>query len=290
MEIEHFPDPAKDDLRYQSIEFYLKRFVDGLGQFSVIRFVRNIVWQAYIWIRDRIQDPFEGLIRSFWYSHVKPVLGRLPAPQAQGDKSYVVNKVLKEMVVDYNLFHYWEMGFVDDGEKYRVLGTTNPHVILFTEKEGLFPVIEKVHKEKGVTVLALGGSPNRITTDYLIRDLKTKLEDIKKTPVYLFGYTDFDPQGTIRIALAFQKQLRQAGFPKENVQFLYHIAQPANFDPRSLEFLKVLMKDNAETRRWVDKGFGIVEGRKVYGLVADTLPPTRVREVFYREAAPYLRT
>lgn len=288
MQIESFPDPATDDLRLQPAEFYLSRFADGAGHFSVIRFVRNTIWQSYCWIRDGVRPPFEGLIRSFWYSHVKPVLGRLDVPEAHGDKSAVVNKVLTEMVVTHGLFHYWEMGFTDDGEKYRLVGTTNPHVILFTEKEGLFPVVEKAHREKGVTVLAFGGSPNRITTDFLVRDLKQKF-DIKKTPVYLFGYTDYDPQGTLRIAFPFQKQLHQAGFPKENIRLLYHITQPANFDPRELQYLKVPMTDSTDTKRWVARGYGIIEGRKVYGLVADSMLPARVREVFYREAAPYLR-
>lgn len=303
---ERFPE---EDLRFQSPDFYKRHFSDPQGRFVYIKLVRNMLWQNYIWIRDGKRPPFEGVIRSFWYSHLKPVLGRIGQYNDKVDQAEVVNQVLKEMVVDHQLFDYADMGFVDNGAEYRKVGARFPHVIFFTEKEGLFHVADRIWTQYGVTVVALGGSPSRITTEYLVRDMMSAIDlrpstlrlrpsrldvtssiRLQDRPIHLFGYTDYDPRGTISIALAFRRQLEDLGV---RVAGLYHIVQPANFTPQELEFYRLPLdsrepSQRAILRRWVQLGYGIREGRRTFGLVADSLEAVRVREIFHREAQSLL--
>jgi hypothetical protein len=292
LEIGSFLDHPGDDLRFKPVEFFKPHFSDSTGAIVLRKLVRNMVWQNYVWIRDGKRPPFEGLIRSFWYSHVKPVYGRLGLLDPAKDQASVVNDVLAEMVVTYCLFHYWDMGFFDDGASYRKIGPRFPGVILFTEKEGLFPVVDRAHLQWGVSVIALGGSPNRISTDYLVHELG-KVFDLRRMPVHLFGYTDYDPAGTYRIAEAFRRQLQQVGV---KVATLYQITQPANLSPQELDLYKVPLHPTAADgktllRRWKREGYGVVVpgDSTTYGVVADSMEPVRVREIFRREAAPVMQ-
>jgi hypothetical protein len=292
LEIGPFLNHPGDDLRFQTIEFYKQQFSDSSGAIVLRKLVRNMVWQNYVWIRDGKRPPFEGLIRSFWYSHVKPVYGRLGLLDPTKDQASVVNDVLAEMVVEYGLFHYWDMGFFDDGAPYRKIGPRCPKVIFFTEKEGLFPVVDRAHLQWGVSVIALGGSPNRISTDYLVHELG-KVLDLRHVPVHLFGYTDYDPAGTYRIAEAFRSQLQQVGV---KVATMYQITQPANFTSQEIDLYKVPLHPTGADgktllRRWKREGYGVVipGDATTYGIVADSMEPVRVRDVFRREAAPLLQ-
>lgn len=309
MDILSLERSPEDDLRFQTPAFYKTHFSDPQGRFVYIKLVRNMLWQNYLWIRDGKRPPFEGVIRSFWYSHLKPVLGRIGQYNDKVDQAEVVNDVLKEMVVDHQLFDYSDMGFVDSGAGHRKVGSRFPHVIFFTEKDGLFHVADRVWSQYGVTVLALGGSPSRITTEYLVRDMMSTVDlrpsalrlqrsqlnitssvRFQDRPVHLFGYTDYDPRGTISIALAFRRQLEDLGI---RVAGLYHIVQPANFTAQELEFYRLPLDSREPTqrailRRWVQLGYGIREGRRTFGLVADSLEAVRVREIFYREAQSLL--
>lgn len=79
--------------------------------------------------------PINALIRSFWYSHIKPTLFRADALAGDFDQYKQLSTMLTRLVRFSNVMRYRDMGFIDDSENSRKVGI-NYHVILFSEKEG----------------------------------------------------------------------------------------------------------------------------------------------------------
>jgi hypothetical protein len=281
--IRHFDER----LEQQSAEFYRAHFSDGSGRFVLTSFVRNVVWQVYDHIRQG-GEPLDSNIRDFWYFYVKNVVKLLGMYNPAIDQAGVVNDVLQELVVDDGLFHYRDMGFFDEGSHRRSCGDKTPRIVLFAEKDGQFPEIDRVGRQTGVTVVAFGGSPNAITTDYLVLELAERL-NLDEQPLRLYGLVDYDPAGIFRIGLPFINQLEALG---AQVEHLYFINQPVNYTPEQIDDLKdPVSRTDQNYQDWLRAGYGIrdpLHPRQVYGLIANKMPWAQMRDVFLREAGPYL--
>lgn len=151
-------------------------------------------------------------------------------------------------------------------------------------RDGLYALVDKAAEQWGVTALAFGGSPNAITSDFLYLDLAERL-DLEAQPLRLYGHVDYDPAGIIRVAFPFKAHLEALG---ATVESLYLINQPSNYPPDEPRLMRVPIEpDTQYFKDWIEKGYGIRDGRTYYGLIADGMLPGQASEIFHREASPH---
>ena len=122
------------DLRQLSAEELLALFAfASSGKINATRVIKNLIWQAYTAIRAGQRPPLAGNLRSFWYTDIKPVLSRLGVPVEGRRATELIYDAFVELVTRHHLFHYRDLGFLDEGAQTRAVGQTNGTVILFAE-------------------------------------------------------------------------------------------------------------------------------------------------------------
>lgn len=273
------------DIRFMSDAEIKAHFSNKQGELVIRLLIGNIVWQTYNWIQEEKIDKLDGNIRSFWYSHIKPVLARFfPLSNSFYD---ALTNVLTEFVGGYHLFRYADMGFMDDSGTAKQVGERLPHIILCAEKQGHWRALQQIGTEAGVTIIALGGQPSLLTTEGLIAELELKGVDLKQR-FYLVTDVDYDPSGNI-IVEAFRRQLLSLGLAEV---LRFDVIQPENFTPEEIQYFKYPVanetsSDQKKTRDWLDKrkspfGGGLPgpNGEPTpYGLESDAMPRKRLHDL-----------
>ena len=92
------------------------------GKINATRVIKNLIWQAYTAIRPGQRPPIAGNLRSFWYTDIKPVLSRLGVPVEGRRATELVYDAFVELVTQHGLFHYRDLGFLDEGAQTRAGG------------------------------------------------------------------------------------------------------------------------------------------------------------------------
>jgi hypothetical protein len=258
------------------------------GRVNTTRVIRNLIWQAYTRIRDGQRAPIAGNLRSFWYTDVKPVLSRLGLPVEGRRATELVYDAFVRLVTEYHLFHYRDLGFVDEAAQTRTVGQTNGAVILFAEKTGRFALVRDLAQTYDATALALGGYPSSLATEYLLYALQQAGVPVKTTwtegqPVHLFSVVDYDPSG-YWIAREFATQLEDFGFQDVT---LHPLIRPERLPAAQIALSRYALPKGSKTTNWLRETGGI--GGEPYGLEADAFPPDVIRAAFMADAAPYLR-
>jgi hypothetical protein len=111
------------DLRQLSAEELRALFAfASSGRVNATRVIKNLIWQAYTAIRNGRRVPIAGNLRSFWYTDVKPVLSRLGVPVEGRRATELVYDAFVDMVTRHHLFHYRDLGFLDEGAQTRAVG------------------------------------------------------------------------------------------------------------------------------------------------------------------------
>ena len=258
------------------------------------KLLKNLIWQDYGKLRAGALAPFRGNIRSYWYARAKPVLARADAPDL-GTKYDMMIQQFALMVVEYRLFNYGEFGFKDEGQHNRQLGAGNRHVFLVAEKVGHLPFLEDLAQDYGVTIIALGGHPSALSSEYLVAELQVA-DFHPEGPVPLLAIVDFDPQGDL-IAEGFIRQLAQLGFPAPVTRL--DLAHPSRMTHEQIALNKFQVprrkSERKKNQRWVAKTGGLLpygygnDEYNIYGLEADAMTWEQLTAAFDQEAAPYLK-
>ena len=228
--------------------------------------IKNVIWQAYEFIQEGKEQPINGNVRTFWYMWVKPVLAHIhDDDKSKTDPYDVMLKLFAEMVLDQKLFHYSDFDFSDENWENRRIATTKLNTLVFAEKSGWMRFLRQIHDSFGVSVMALGGMPSALTSEYTARDIKAKLNDPK--PVHLIGVVDYDPAGDI-IANSFKQQLESVGLPIASLTTLIH---PSHYTKEELDLFKFPLpnKDKTKLNQWLTKTGGI-DG-KPFGLESESM-------------------
>jgi len=290
----------KKDIRFMTVDELRANFSNSLGEIIVRQLMGNIIWQAYNWIQEGKIPHFEGNLRSFWYSHIKPVLARLGIDLKGQYKA--LSDTFVDYTASYRLFKYKDFGFADDNEEYRKIGKVNANVIVYAEKMGHWKTLQILHEQYGVTIIALGGQPSQLSTEYFVDELQKVLP--LDGDFYLFGVTDFDPAGWI-IAESFATQLGVQGMRAiKNVIYgsdpwcvkdmrPCHLILPVYFTTDEIELNKYEVpnetaEQQTKVKNWIAKGGGI-DGQP-YGLEADAMDRVKLRALFYEKAKDVLKT
>ena len=262
-------------------------FVSGGVNSSLL--IKNLIWQDLGKLGREELEPVHGNIRSYWYSRVKPVLSRARARRASHKYDMMIGQFVC-MAMDHGLFDYADFGFHDEGAHNRELGGGNRHVFLVAEKVGHMPLLQEVLRDYDVTIVALGGQPSALSSEYLVAELKAAGFD-PEGPVPLITIVDYDPAGD-SIARSFVWQLGAVGFDRELVRI--DLVQPERMTAEQIKLNKYRLSrrrsERKKNRKWAARTRGLTEyGHGLfYGLEADAMSWSQLLEAFDAEALPHL--
>lgn len=266
-----------ETIHLQPKEWLIKEFGPGKEYpLNLSRLMKNIIWQVRTRIIQKNQPPIEGLIRSFWYTHIKPVLARTNSLNSKVDQYSQMIQMFVRLIQYSDLMRYKDIGFLDDNQNDRKIGINN-HVILFAEKAGHYPLLQRIAQNSEVTILSLGGQPSLLSAEYFVDEMKTQGIDVRKS-FYTFSLVDYDTSGWI-IKDAFLNDLRFFG-----LKHLQHkdLILPEIFTQEEIELNKFPLRNPAEmeakNRKWLKETGGI--NGKLYGLEADAAPAERIEQLF----------
>ena len=243
---------------------------------------KNIVWQVREKIRKGKEKPIQGIIRTFWYTHIKPVFARTRSLDEEKEQSSVLNRVLVDLVRTRDIMRYKDMGFLNNNAG-TVKIDKNWHVLLVGEKHGKYAVLETIAKDLNSTVLTLGGQPSLLSMEYLVDDYKEKKIDIRKS-MYIIFVVDYDPSGWI-IRDSVIRDLKFYGM--KNIKPI-DIILPEILTEKEIELAKFPLKEIQKTinEKWIELTGGI--NGKAYGFESDSVPYKRLRDKIIETATPYV--
>lgn len=251
----------------------IKRYFGSSRSNRIIlsKLIKSVIWQAYTRIQDGTESPITGNLRTFWYRFLKPALAKVPKKYlGKSDLYDSMIQLFVEMVLELKLFRYEDFDFTDENWENRRIGTTRPEILLFAEKRGWIRLLREFHEEHGVSILALGGFPSALTSEYTTRDLKKKLAPGQA--VKLVGLVDYDPSGAL-IAESFRTQLELSGL---EISELVTLIEPRHYSSDELALFRYRLPrtQKTKTKAWMEKTGGI-QGER-YGLESESMPLARL--------------
>jgi len=189
----------------------LKRLFSGLAYTEVIRSI--IIYEVEA-IRAGENREIRTL-RGLWYKLVKPILSRAGRLNELGAKNKPIEwtKYLSDtlsMLVERGYTSYEELSILDGSRQRRpasginaqlidvnMVGAHYPWIILFTEKDTIWPIVESLASLYGVSAISGGGNPSHACSEYVTREI-IRSEAFKKNQpeaIILLSLTDYDPSG-----------------------------------------------------------------------------------------------
>ena len=279
----HFKEPLRD-MSKQDLK-------DAFGhpttkRINVSKLIKNIIWQVYTDITLKEREPIEGNIRTLWYKEIKPVLSRAGALK-RGEMGYkAMIDMFVRLVMVRGLLSYSDFGFSDERQEDRRIGDKNGHILLVAEKRGQWPWLKRMAEDFDVTVIALGGQPSLLSTEYFVKELKASKVKLKKaTPV--LTVVDYDPSGD-SIERSFIRQLKEFGIKGP---IATPLMTPKNLTDEQIELNKYRLSRKKRQRKKVNQWLGRtggVDGRP-FGIEADAMTPEQLTAAFEKQVAKYLK-
>lgn len=275
-DIEEYDIPIWEMSEYQ----LKKRFsAESSGRPVASRIIKNIIWQVYTWIREGKHELILGNLRSFWYMRVKAPLGRVGLLNESTDHYRTMSKLFSELRRDYGLFQYKDFGFIDDNWENRRIGAKNPHIIVFSEKNGFFYYLKALSTEFDVTVASLGGQPSVLSTEYMVAHI---LETVSPDETfYAYSIVDYDPSGWL-IEQNFHDLLKDLGLKEVLMET---IVVPSLYTSEEIALYRYPLSTSSSAQtineRWL-KATGGLNG-ELSGLEADSMPKDRLMGTLRRE-------
>ena len=239
------------------------------GRVIISRLIKNLVWQAVSRRRAGQLGSIDGNLRSFFYQWVKPVVARVPdALEAKTDPYDTMLEVFVELVGTHRLFRYSELDLTDENFQHRRLGATHPLVVVFAEKIGFFRFLLRIHRKWGVTVMALGGTPSLLSSQYLAE----ALGDLEGRGLELVSLCDWDPAGHDIIGA----QARHFELEGIEVRSNRSLIRPEHFTEEEKQLFRFPLprRQKSRNRRWFEETGGL-DGVMV-GLESDAMDRGRL--------------
>jgi hypothetical protein len=297
LDIHHYDE----DLLKMPLEKVQKLFgFPTTGRIKKKLFLTNVIWQLHeiIQAATRPEDRPDfynkrGFIRGMWY-YIKTRIDHLP--DFKGDQSAIVNEALTK-IVKAGLLSYTDFNFRDRDAEMRQLGKENPHIIVFTEKDGFISLMEDIHANYGCNVITLGGKPSLLSSNYMVSELIEAAIDPTQEFVCL-SIVDFDPTGDI-IAQSFLEQLKLSGLRTFHKFEQYHnknyerldLIRPDNLPPgTSIRQVQYPLPRSEQKPAWGRKTGGVDgKGDFKHGIEADEFREVQIQELVEEAILPYLR-
>lgn len=282
----------------------VKSYLDNQPWSLIVRSL--LVYEIERMRRDG-QDTEPRTLRSLWYTLIKPALSKLGALEASyynrarvGAKGKIgkapdwdglMSKYLAELV-RAGVTSYEELAIIDGSRLRReplpsslgvnfvqTVGVHYPNIILFSEKDTIYPEIENIARLYGVSVLSGGGKPSFAATENLVKEMARHERFATSGKVYVLSLTDYDPSG-YEIAEAVVKQVSEVAGKLRPASKVYY--QRLGLTPDQLTAAE--LEQNSYTPApsgladWTKRTGGI--GGRPLGLELDALPLSRIRALF----------
>ena len=234
--------------------------------------------------------------------HIKPTLSRAGALAKEADQYAQMVDQIVSMVKRLKVMKYKDIGFRDDNQANRRAGA-NANIVLFSEKLGHQNFLSDMADKYNVSIIALGGQPSVLNTEYFVDTIKKTSIDLRRS-FYLFSIVDYDPSGWI-IRDAFLNNLHFYGIKNTRVIDLIH---PDMLTPEEIKFsryriparksMQVKNKNwlkQVHERDYKNQKYLIKEtwrGNKLkkvlYGLEAESISGKRLTKKLEEEMVPLL--
>jgi hypothetical protein len=206
-----------------------------------------------------------------------------------------MDAVMTEMV-EAGLFSYKDFNFRDGAQQQRILGTENPHIIVFCEKDG-FEIIAQTY---GCNIITLGGMSSFLSSNYMVTEMVAAGFAMHE-PFYCFSIVDFDPAGD-KTAQTFIQQLEFSGLRNIHMFDQYKdkyprldLARPDNLTGTDIDIVKYVLPAKVQraagTLDWARRTGGVDgKGSHKYGLESDEFTEERILAMVDAAIVPYLVT
>lgn len=243
-------------------------------------------------------------LRGFWYEIVKPILSRLGVlnKKTSSGNDVAWDRILSERlgdIVKAGLTSYEELAIID-GSRQRIsarniparlvdvgmVGGHYPWVIMFTEKDTIWPVIQNLATLYGVSAISGGGQPALSCSENITREIMRTQAYQAAQPenLIILSLTDYDPAGYSIADAQFNQVLNAASNAPTNergklkgVKSRRLGLEPSQLTADELAANAYTPKDKG-LNKWVEEVGGI-NGQPL-GLELDSLPLSRLREMF----------
>jgi len=264
----------KEDLRILDSRALRRAFGAKKSRRIILtKLMKSIIWQAYERIQSKEDPPFVGNLRTFWYQYTKPVLAHISDDDhAKTDPYTVMIRCFQAMVMEDKFFKYKDFDFTDENWENRRIGEERPELLIFSEKTGWFRLLRRWHERWSVSVLALGGFPSALSSEYTVEYLKPR---IGRKKVRLIGIVDYDPSGA-QIAVSFAEQLRSCGLRVHSPKLLIH---PEHYSQQEIDIYSFPLPKNQrkKTENWMNDTGGV--NGKPFGLESESMPHSRIESL-----------
>lgn len=262
-------------------------------------FFRNVIWQLFEKLQAGESLEFvkkHGFIRGMWY-HIKTPITRYRALRGRFYGTMI--QVLADMV-RWKLINYRDFNFRDKDAPLTLIGTENPHILVFAEKDGQISMLEEINDTYGCTVITLGGSPSLMSCSYLVDGLRAQDIDLDQE-FHCFSLVDFDPDGEdtahdficnlILFGITRFHPFQQYGGTYRRLDLL----QPQTLGEADIEnsryTLPTVVQRSAQCLKWARRTGGVNgRGSREYGLESDEFSYDRIHELVDVALTPFLRT
>jgi hypothetical protein len=268
--------------------------------------IRSLICAEIEYIRKGGERDIRTL-RGFWYAGIKSALSRiglLNKKTSKGNPKDWASDLSAELedLVSAGHTSYEEMQIID-GSRQRspavsittpvvntqLVGPHYPWVIIFTEKDTIWPVLKSVAQLYGISVISGGGEPAASCTEDILKQIVRSKAFKEHSPekLYLLGLSDYDPYGYH----IFNAQLEQIMrlFPRHEIEYDIKISHyrigvnPTQIPPEEMD-LKTYAPKSAGLEKWF-KQTGGVNGKPL-GIELDVRPITQMRQML-AEAIEY---
>ena len=276
----------RSDIRTFSYKRLKQEFSTADGKRIVkARLIRSIIYQVVIWIKRGKFPPIEGNLRSLYYIHIKPVFSKFPEDAlGKFDPYKEMLDAMELFITELKFFKYRDLEIIDtDWENRWYTDGRNPHILVYAEKDGFIRVLQEFREEYGVTAVALGGSPSHMGSEYMVEQMRKRIESLE--PLTLFNIVDYDPSGYF-IQEAFERQLKNQGM---KIELSIPLILPEYYTNEEIDMFKFSVPSEYPRRveSWMQETQGILG--EPWGLEADSMPKSKLRELFRQKIFPYLR-
>lgn len=259
-----------------------------------------------------IPTHYNRTLRGFWYSTVKPTLDRLGLLEEKDNTeegltkwdatlSYYVGDLLRKGLLTYSDLNIsdtsrqkenpHETYYTVDSEVYGYKGTVTPYpnIIIATEKDTVYSIIQDIAQLFGCTCISCKGQNSLGAMESIVRGMFANWRNYPDfDTVYILTMTDYDPAGYY-IARALKKQCEDILYAigKNHIDVeIKRIGITPDQLPFDLVEANKYTPKKANIKKWMELTNGIDGEEK--GLELDALSPDQIREIFVDEMREFI--
>lgn len=277
----------------------VKRQLSGLQYTEVIRSL--ILYEVNAIRAGEVREV--RTLRGLWYKLIKPIVSRSGRLNELGKNNKPVewarylSDYLNELV-DAGITSYEELAIIDGSRERRpaaqvdaqlvdvtMIGGHYPWVILFTEKDTIWPIVENIASLYGVSAISGKGKPSNACSENITRAIinSEAFKAAQPEALILLSLTDYDPSGYIissaqvdQITTAARNYDGELGKLRQVIHKRIGIT-PDQLTPAELAANSYEPKEAGLTE-WLKETGGIY-GQPL-GLELDSLETSRIRAMY----------